>query len=325
MDIYRFFNSRDVAEHCIRAGKVWNTLEMAVIIRMSENRTALKERQDAYRELLSEYPDMPVPKNHHGYTGDSVHYHLGRYLETESSVMEKFSLVEPDTMYRIGISNPSEGICWAEEPFSSPGKALEYGRDEWKPEEAESFTLEKRWFDSKSYITVKMDYSGAPLFVSWGGNPCEIDCDAIHFLDSFYIDIPAPFQPGDILYGSWGAGNKTGLIVVDYIRCNDKKLHASKLKRGGDMSDMTYSGYSFVGDSLFWDWHFCYSDLEYFRGELTGKERLLQCAGWLIQEKISVGAFSVMQNKIMMEHWLKQMPDAKEMGCILPENTIFTD
>ena len=86
---------------------------------------------------------------------------------------------------------------------------------------------------------------------------------------------------------------------------------------------MSYYGYQFMGDELFWDWNFQYTDLEYYRGKLTGKERLLQCVSWLLKDEIDIGAFSVTQNKIMMEHWLEKLPTADDMGYILPENKIF--
>ena len=59
MDIYSFLNSKDIAEHCRRLQKTWTPLQMALIISRSDRSVPDKHR--AWRELISDYPDMPVP------------------------------------------------------------------------------------------------------------------------------------------------------------------------------------------------------------------------------------------------------------------------
>lgn len=59
MDIYSFLNSKDIAEHCRRLKKAWTPLQMALIISRSDRPVPDKHR--AWRELISDCPDMPVP------------------------------------------------------------------------------------------------------------------------------------------------------------------------------------------------------------------------------------------------------------------------
>ncbi len=67
MDIYKFFNSRDVAEHCRSIGHRFNAVESAVMVSRSNSHT-MAEKLAAYREIIAEYPDMEIPKgNNHGY------------------------------------------------------------------------------------------------------------------------------------------------------------------------------------------------------------------------------------------------------------------
>lgn len=51
-DIYTYFNSPDVAEHCRRIGHIFTPLEKAVLIAMSERPAS--QRLDGYRALLPE-------------------------------------------------------------------------------------------------------------------------------------------------------------------------------------------------------------------------------------------------------------------------------
>jgi len=86
MDIYDFIRSRDVAAHCRKINKTWNTHEMAVIISRS-NRT-LEEKRSAWQELIDRHPDMPTPPNCHGIEFDSIHKKLAEIMEFDRRVLE---------------------------------------------------------------------------------------------------------------------------------------------------------------------------------------------------------------------------------------------
>jgi hypothetical protein len=57
MNIYDFFNSPDVAEHCQSIGHKFNAVESAVMVFKSKSRT-LAEKHVAYRAIIAEFPDM---------------------------------------------------------------------------------------------------------------------------------------------------------------------------------------------------------------------------------------------------------------------------
>jgi hypothetical protein len=58
MNIYSYLSSPDIAAHCERIGHVFNPLEMAVIVSNSEKN--MKEKHSAWREIITERPDMPI-------------------------------------------------------------------------------------------------------------------------------------------------------------------------------------------------------------------------------------------------------------------------
>ena len=323
LDIYNYFNSNDVAAHCKKVGKTWNTLEMAVIIYLCSKKK-LSDKHAAYRELLSGFPDMPLPKSCRYDDGLNIRSYLLLVLQREERVLEYFYKPEQEAVYRVDVSSDAlyTDYYWEKNLFSSFDKALKFARKGRKREEIKKIIIEKRFLDREDkYVSVEMNYFGEPFDIDWGN---KIKISGItgvpifseglpHDFSDFYIDIPAPFKTGDVLTGCRSPGNESGLIVLtDEISCNIPEGHNRLLNNGGDISAMTYSGYSFITDSLFWDWHAPYINLEYFRGELQGKERLLQCVSLLLREEISIGLFSVMQNKIMMEHWLNELPATEE-------------
>jgi hypothetical protein len=61
MNIYSFFRSPDIATHCEKNGHELNSLEMAVIVDISDR--TLKSKIVAWREIIAEYPDMSIPES----------------------------------------------------------------------------------------------------------------------------------------------------------------------------------------------------------------------------------------------------------------------
>ena len=84
MDIYSFINSKDIAEHCRKLNKTWNTYEMAVIIGRSKR--PLSERRDAWRELIKNFPNMPTHLDRHDCKYDSIHQELIEILKLNDKV-----------------------------------------------------------------------------------------------------------------------------------------------------------------------------------------------------------------------------------------------
>ncbi len=83
MDIYSYIRSRDVAEHCRKLGKTWNTCEMAIIIARSGRPQS--EVHAAWRELIAEYPDTPAIPSMYGAQFESVHKKLAEIIADEEN------------------------------------------------------------------------------------------------------------------------------------------------------------------------------------------------------------------------------------------------
>jgi hypothetical protein len=74
MNIYDYLTSPDIAAHCQNIGHVFNPLEMAVIVSVSKKN--MKKRHGAWREIIAEYPDMPIRASNCFAARESLHEYL---------------------------------------------------------------------------------------------------------------------------------------------------------------------------------------------------------------------------------------------------------
>ena len=58
-DIYNFFNSRDVAEHCKNIGQIFTAAEAAYIVWRSNHNT-LADKHKAWQEIINIMSDMEL-------------------------------------------------------------------------------------------------------------------------------------------------------------------------------------------------------------------------------------------------------------------------
>ena len=60
MNQYKYIESPENAAYCEKIGHVFSPLEMAVIIARNHKMT-LVDRHTAWKEIMDDYPDMPIP------------------------------------------------------------------------------------------------------------------------------------------------------------------------------------------------------------------------------------------------------------------------
>ena len=99
MDIYSFINSRDVAAYCREIKKKWNPFEMAVIIGKSSY--PMIKKHTAWREIISDYPDMPTPKNRYGKSAPSLHKELEKRITYHERLLAIFKANEQGAVYSL--------------------------------------------------------------------------------------------------------------------------------------------------------------------------------------------------------------------------------
>jgi hypothetical protein len=98
MNIYDFINSPDVAEYCQSIEHVFNSLEMAVIVALS--RKTMKEKHAAWREIFTQYPDMPISERPRFSAQESLHGYLRELIAHEINVYKEFTMATTSVVYR---------------------------------------------------------------------------------------------------------------------------------------------------------------------------------------------------------------------------------
>ena len=321
VNVYDFIRSRDVAEHCRKTGRVWNTFEMAAIIARSLH--PMDEKHEAWRALIARHPDMPAPPNVHRTRFDSLHKKLAEIIDYEEKALALFKKPEPGAVYRYRVCR-SDGYRHSDGVFSTHGKAFADAVERWGRDEiAGGIWVDKLFADDadREYrMGAMLDHDGnvyeltfhfikeeahARLFP---GIPFD-DCGGYVLSDDFYMDIPTPFKRGDILTFSAGRTRlcgKSPAFVLDHLDRDDpKRFERAMLGKAFDGSDLTGWGF-YVDDSgtLYGDHFHDHDDLEYYRGKIEGKDRLLHYVGLYLKEEITLPALLTMQCRLMLEHQL---------------------
>ena len=139
------------------------------------------------------------------------------------------------------------------------------------------------------------------------------------FFEGFWFDIPTPFKTGDIVCSKktpfgYHLYSDSQPFVITYLanwsykeakkrgysrnsKWMDERLQ--RWKEDGDITDMIASGYflstdyydNFTGDFYAECMH-DYSDLEYYRGDFIGGERVLLPISLFLKDEINEGEFS---------------------------------
>lgn len=331
MDIYRFINSPDVAQHCRNIGKTWNAFEMAVIIGRSH--CSIAEKHKGWRELMAAYSDMPTPENMHSKSHPSLYEKIKETIVYEESALASFQKTEPDAVYRY-LVRWQEAERHSEAVFSNLEKAFADARSNWERDEVPGITIYKNYLaDKNSRIEVCMDYDGNPydLTVSCGSKECLSDVafpclDDRGFLEwMFYIDIPIPFKRGDILtiHSSYGSKRENVVFVFDSTTREDQLEQRLQGELFSDGTDMMGWGF-FVSDNglLYWSEVNGYDSFAYYQEVLEEKDRLLHYVSLFLEEEIHLPELLTMQCRILMEHQLVNYFRMDTHDCYISEHQL---
>ena len=329
LNIYEFINSKAIREYCKKLGHTFNSMESAYLIYQSRNHT-LPEKHTAWRELMETLPDMVIEERLNCPRYDSLHSFLQQYMALEDRVLEtffqdeKYCVYRFDTLYRPKWHGNSERFCRYEEgecvyqSFSS-GLAAEKENIAEYLEDFLNFSVTKMKIRSDSRkepweIKIKVDENGVPLEIV--GDKNAILDEEFDLFDSFkgmWIDVPTPFQKGDIVFTNH---QKLGFVpdpfVLTYL-CTDKETEQDKKKftellKKGDSSDMTAYGYRLLGANGQL-WHECdhdYLSLEYY-GDLTGVQRVLKVIQAYYQKEIDIDECMEAYHYILLDEQRKEL------------------
>jgi len=326
MNIYEFLNSRDIAEHCRNICHTWTPFEMAVIIGRSHRTMA--EKHAAWRELIADYPDMPTLNTAHYPSYESLHKKLEEYIGFEERMLEIFKTPEQQAFFKYATYDGHYEGYGSKAIFTTFEKAWADVVDSLTCKDIIGINIQKIFpDDDSSEISATFDREGNLYRIcAYGsavtGRYTDVNLDIQDmFYDRFYVYIPTPFKHGDILCLRRNVfrHDKNHIIcVLDYLDYHDADLPKNKewIEKAikgetGDGTDLTGEGLYHSDGFLYNDHIDNYDDCEYYRGKLTGNDRILYFASLYLKEKIDLGTLLAMQQKVMLENNLKNV----FMGC----------
>jgi len=275
MDIYKFLNSKDIAEHCRNISHQFTSLEMAFIIYQSQ--ATLSEKHNALKEIINTMPDEEVSRRGRIPYYDSLHRLLMDYMEMENEMIEKFKADEPNAIYNYAIYyiNDDGMDCEENIPFSTLNAVVEAVKKENKDGDIEKCRIHKKWLDCDDSMTVYTNLEWEYISVEEYVHVSRSKWRLRWAFDDLWIQIPTPFEVGDIVFCSTYSGEPFVLTKICYWDETDERIKG--LREKADYSDMTALGH-WLNDAgqVYSECMHAYQDLEYYRGELKGKNRMLK-------------------------------------------------
>lgn len=308
MNIYKYIRSKDVREYNERVGHRFTATESAFLVWLNYEIT-LKEKHDAWREIMRDMKDEEVPKRSNTDYAPSLFALLNKFIEADNRLIDEFYKKDEQTVYSYRY------ICKGDfsfgEDFGRIYSDLGYIQGELrKDSDLDILRVEytKKYLSSLCRkITLETDGSGNVMSVDGDfiqGIDLSIKKD--EFFEGLWIDVPTPFRKGDIVcsrktpfgYNIYSDSKPFVLLSLANWSAKDaeergEKLsekdkawrdkHLKYLKEYGDITDMTACGYFLNSDDsgrcytggFYSEVMHDYVDLEYYRGEFNGGERVL--------------------------------------------------
>lgn len=300
MDIFRFINSRDIRE-CLKIRNYpFTSLEAAWLIYQCRCAT-IKEKHEAWQELIQTMPDCAVAERPHTAHHESLHQFLKEYIRTEDEILDWFFRNEKDAIYNCEFWEYAMW-CPGGEYFDSFQKCLKAYTDRRLGKMTFKITKQILNSDQCTYVIFSADNEPLKFDTSWypeGGD--EILYGVLGGLE---FDFPTPFTKGDILCESEVYEMNPSLradlfVITDLPACskNESYRDGCRMKVWGFF--LKYDG------TLQYEDMYNYMNLEYFRGELSGKKRILKALSNHIKGEIDVGLFANAYHKILCEEYAK--------------------
>lgn len=273
MDIYEYFNSRDVAEHCKKLSRSFTGREMAYLIWQSNHHT-LHHKIAVWEKLILTMPDEEH-KDFEEVGCHGLHDFLRKYIDRLLQFLADFEKNTGEFAYSYERLYADSSYCFDDESplFTSYALCIATAVAEAAEEnEATAFRVKKRRICGKSAMREECPM----LFLSACAEPMDVHVapyrgeeDMLVAPFGFYgmfVDIPTPFKRGDIVTGISPWGTRSDPMVVN-------KLPEGP---GEDFIDMCANLWDLdlhrrlvcVDDS-------CALSLEYYHGELKRHRRFL--------------------------------------------------
>ena len=303
MDFTNFINSKDIRDYHREIGYQYNALEAAWLVSQCYRKT-LEQKHEAWKWIIDNMPDQEIENygRWESERGESIHKVLAEYMEMENQFIAEFKNNSGGWLYSYksyyNTSDYKHDSYSYEGVFTSWEKCLQYVEENEDGEDISFIEIRRGKADDDDMFRnngdIEIDLFGRIMNVY----PCysQEENERWYYLDSFFdelwFEFPVPFKKGDIVciksrycLEQVDPIVLTGIIIPPW---SERDKYLEKRRKGGDTSDMNiwgyaadmewHNGYHGVYSEVWWN----YMDVEYYRKELSGVERVLKpISNWL--------------------------------------------
>ena len=208
--ILNFIDSNTVYKHLIDIGYEPDALTAAFIVWQSKDHT-LEEKEKAYRLIIENMKDMPIPAHENHRARESLHSFLKIYIRRASRWIEHFKSGESNMVYDFSAYYGAPDNIWVDDDalYSSYEKVMEAIRsaipdERYIKEGLEKmpllFRIRRRPLDFEFerdylYLTPELDDYKLSIEVTTSDEGFE----TFHLFENLCLPIPHPFKKGDIV------------------------------------------------------------------------------------------------------------------------------
>lgn len=307
MDIFKFINSKDIREYLKTINYEFNSLETAWLIYQCDGFT-IKDRHTAWQELIKTMPDCKIEERMNTNSHDSLHDYLRKYIDYEENILDEFFTSTEDWLYTVEWFEQDTWFS-SDKFYKTFEKAQNELLEEFKDWEIKyDYRITKQKTESKKYIRVYFNISDRSYDYDISEYPEELTEVIYGVFDGLWFDFPTPFKKGDILCqytldGKETSGFCRGPFVMKGITPDGVR---DWTRKNGDTSDMNAWGYFQDPDgTIYYEVMHNYMDLEYYRGELTEKRRILKALSNFIKGEIDVELMCRAYHYLMCDEYTK--------------------
>lgn len=331
-DIYDFFNSRDIADHCKTLNHSFSAIETAYLVWHS-NHHSLADKHTAWQRIIDALPDEQFPTNW-DFDNHTLHSFLRTYMCLQNEFINDFCATKKGYIYTYATLLKQKDYYQPDDIFFDSYDAcldaLKHNELDDDPDDEIKRARITRHRLYSSHVSFYDAQEGESVVFDKHLRPMEIEpaykaegnkkflCASYGFYE-MWVAIPTPFHKGDIVtdvddYVGYPPRHRPVILErIPYWRkdANNGSDCSAEINRllnlGVDWTDMQ-AGFYFQDDNgeIYWNHAFDYLDLEYYREELQGTEKLLASVSSAMQRKISVEELLQSFSIILMENYVME-------------------
>ncbi len=309
MDAFRFINSKDIRNYLNEINYTFTPVEMAWLIWKCEHIT-LKEKQDAWQDIIDTLPDCPVDCSFQKIS--SLHKFLKDTITLENKMIDDFCKNEKDTVYYFYIDY-TRGYDHNHKKYSTYDDMIEDVKNivENPKRKICYFHFCKEYSNENK---TEYDFNVYPNLEIKSISNAELHDKRNTIFMDLDISVPTPFKQGDVVCfpNAYADCDRSPKVVT----FEEKVISENE-------SIPVYEQVSFSSGKIKLHYIWDYMDLEYYNGDFDGKKRIIKLLSNYLKGKIDTALFATAYHYYLTEHYFNRILKTDEHIHKLPDEALI--